>query len=133
MKRKKTYSIKAKDIKRDQVVLDASGQILGRLASKSAQILRGKHKAEYSPHMGNGDQVIIYNAEKIKVTGKKLKQKTYFRHSGYPHGAKILTLEEMKEKDPCRVIKLAVQGMLPKGRLGRQLLKNLKVYKGGKE
>ena len=130
MKRKNTFSLKQKDIKQEQVVLDAKGQVLGRLASQAAQILRGKHKPTFTPHLDNGDQVVIYNAEKIKVTGSKPKQKLYFKHSGYPHGAKAFSLEKMQEKDPCEVIKIAVKGMLPTGRLGRQIIKKLKIYAG---
>lgn len=130
MKRKNTYSAKQKDIKREQVVLDANGQILGRLATQAAQILRGKHKVTFSPYLDMGDQVTIYNAEKIKTTGNKKKQKVYFKHSGYPHGAKVFTLEKMQEKNPCEVIKIAIKGMLPTGRLGRQMIKKLKIFTG---
>ena len=124
----RTYSPKASDIKREWYVVDATGQTLGRLATKIATILRGKHKPIYTPHMDCGDYVIVINADKIRVTGKKLDQKVYYRHSGYPGGLKSITLREQLRKHPTRVIQAAVRGMLPKNRLGRRMIKKLKVY-----
>ena len=130
MDKMKTYSTKAKDIEREWHVIDASGKILGRLASEVAQLLRGKHKPIYVPHLDTGDYVIIINAEKVRVTGKKAKEKLYYRHSGYPGGLKSTTLAEMLKTHPTRVLEHAVKGMLPKGPLGRAMLKKLKVYAG---
>jgi large subunit ribosomal protein L13 len=110
--------------------VDASGQTLGRLASEVARIVRGKHKPIYSPAVDVGDYVIVINAEKIHVTGRKLDQKIYYRHSGYPGGLKEVTLRRMLETHPTRVIQHAVRGMLPKNRLGRKMIKKLKVYAG---
>ncbi len=124
----KTYVAKKEDIKRQWFLVDAQGKILGRLASKIAVILRGKHKAIFTPHLDTGDGVIVINAAKIRVTGRKLKEKLYRRFSGYPGGLKEITLETMLEKKPSTVIKLAVRRMLPGGPLGRDMLKKLKVY-----
>ncbi len=126
----KTYSAKATDIERKWYVVDAQGQTLGRLATKVASILRGKHKPIYTPHLDCGDYVIIINAEKIHTTGRKLDQKKYYRHSGYPGGLKEVTLRDQLNKFPERVIEAAVRGMLPKNRLGRKMFKKLKVYAG---
>jgi len=126
----KTYSVKANEIKREWYLINAEGKTLGRLASEIAKILKGKHKPIYSPHLDCGDYVIVINAEKIHVTGRKLDQKIYYRHSGYPGGLKSITLREQLAKHPERVIKAAVKGMLPKNRLGRKMLKKLKVYAG---
>ena len=126
----KTYSAKAEDIEKKWYVVDAQGQTLGRLASKVASILRGKHKPIYTPHVDCGDYVIIINAEKIHTTGRKLEQKKYYRHSGYPGGLKEVTLRDQLNKFPERVIEAAVRGMLPKNRLGRKMFKKLKVYAG---
>jgi len=126
----KTYSVKANEIKREWYLINAEGKTLGRLASEIAKILKGKHKPIYSPHLDCGDYVIVINAEKIRVTGRKLDQKIYYRHSGYPGGLKSITLREQFAKHPERVIKAAVKGMLPKNRLGRKMLKKLKVYAG---
>jgi len=126
----KTYNVKAGDIQRDWWIVDAEGKTLGRLATKIAQVLRGKHKATFVPHLDNGDFVIVTNADKIHVTGNKEETKTYFRHSGYPGGAKTITLKELREKHPERIITFAVRGMLPHNRLGRQQLKKMKVYAG---
>ncbi len=126
----KTYSVKASEIQRRWYVVDASGQILGRLATQIARVLRGKHKPIYSPHLDTGDYVIVVNAEKIRVTGRKLDQKVYYRHSGYPGGQKMETLRQALQRHPERVIIHAVRGMLPKKALGRQMLKKLKVYAG---
>ena len=111
-------------------LVDATGKTLGRLATEIATLLMGKHKPSYSPHIDNGDYVVVVNAEKIRVTGKKLKQKIYYSHSGYPGGLKEITLGEMLKKHPERVIIYAVEGMLPKNKLGRKMLKKLKVYAG---
>jgi large subunit ribosomal protein L13 len=111
-------------------VVDASGQTLGRLASEVAQIIRGKHKPTFSPAVDVGDYVIVVNAEKVHVTGQKLDQKMYYRHSGYPSGLKELSLGRMLEEHPTRVIQFAVKGMLPKNKLGRKMVKKLKVYAG---
>lgn len=124
----KTYVAKKEDIKRQWYLVDAKDKILGRLASKVAVVLRGKHKPIFSPHLDTGDGVIVINAAKIKVTGRKLKQKVYRRYSGYPGGLKEVPLEVMLKKNPANVLKLAVKRMLPGGPLGRDLLKKLKVY-----
>lgn len=125
-----TYTVKASEIQRDWYVVDAAGRNLGRLASKVATILLGKHKPIYSPGMDVGDFVIVINADKITVTGNKLKEKKYYRHSLYPGGLKEITLQRLLETHPTRVIELAVKGMLPKNRLGRAMFKKLKVYAG---
>lgn len=126
----KTYSTKASDITREWHVIDASAKTLGRLASEVAQLLRGKYKPIYSPHLDTGDYVIVINAQKVRVTGKKAKQKLYYHHSGYPGGLKSVSLAKMMETHPTRVIEHAVRGMLPKGPLGRAMFKKLKVYPG---
>jgi large subunit ribosomal protein L13 len=126
----KTYTPKADDIERAWWVVDAEDKVLGRLASEIAKVLRGKHKPMYTPHLDTGDHVIVVNAEKIRLTGKKEEQKTYFRHSGYMGGDKHIPFKEMREKHPERVIELAVKGMMPKNNLGRLMLKKLKVYAG---
>ena len=117
-------------IERKWYVVDAEGQTLGRLASEVAKVLRGKNKPEYTPHVDTGDYVIVINADKIKVTGKKLDQKMYYHHSDYVGGLKEATLREMMQKKPEKVIELAVKGMLPKGPLGRSMIKKLHVYAG---
>lgn len=126
----KTYATKASDIERAWHVADAEGQVLGRLASRVATVLRGKHKPMYSPSLDSGDFVIVVNADKVTVSGTKLDDKLYYRHSGYPGGLKQMSLRRMLETHPERAIRLAVRGMLPKNRLGRQMLKKLKVYAG---
>jgi large subunit ribosomal protein L13 len=126
----KTFVTKAQEIEREWHVVDATGQTLGRLASKIAHIMRGKHKPIYSPSVDVGDYVIVINAEKIRVTGGKLDKKIYYRHSGYPGGIKEIALRDLLEKHPTRVIKYAVRGMLPRNRLGRRMFKKLKVYAG---
>jgi large subunit ribosomal protein L13 len=113
-------------------VIDAREHTLGRLASRVATVLRGKHKPTYSPHLDHGDHVVVINADKIRVTGRKLTDKTYFRYTGYIGGARTRTLEEMLARKPERVVELAVKGMLPKNRLGRSMFKKLKVYAGEK-
>ncbi|MBK8029759.1 MAG: 50S ribosomal protein L13 [Chloroflexi bacterium] len=126
----KTYSPKPQDIQRTWYVVDADGQTLGRLASRIAHILRGKHKAIFAPHIDTGDFVIVINAEKIRVTGDRLDSKVYYRHSKYQGGLKAITLRDQLAKFPDRPIMDAVKGMLPKGALGHQMIKKLKVYKG---
>jgi large subunit ribosomal protein L13 len=126
----RTYVPKEGEITRDWVVMDASDQVLGRLATEAARILRGKHKPDYTPHLDTGDFVVIVNAEKVQLTGAKLDQKVYYRHSGRPGSLKSETARERLCKYPERVIQAAVWGMLPKNRLGRKLLKKLKVYAG---
>jgi len=124
----KTYVAKNKDIKRQWYLVDAKDRILGRLATKVAVLLRGKHKPIFTPHLDTGDGVIVINAAKIKVTGRKLKQKVYRRYSGYPGGLREVTLETMLARKPETVIRLAVKRMLPGGPLGRDIIKKLKVY-----
>ena len=126
----KTFSPKPSDISRVWHLVDATGIPLGRLASRVAPILRGKHKPTFAPHMDGGDYVVVVNAAEIAVTGNKEIDKTYFRHSGYPGGLSSLSLGEMRAKFPERIIEAAVRGMLPKNRLGRQMIKKLKVYAG---
>ncbi len=125
-----TYVLKASDIKPKWYVVDANGQILGRVATKVASVLRGKHKVTFTPNLDNGDYVIIINADKVKVTGKKLEQKVYFHHTGWIGGAKFETLKDALNKHPERVLEHAVKGMLPKGPLGRKMYKKLFVYAG---
>jgi len=127
----KTYTVRKGDIKREWYVVDAQGKTLGRLASEIAKILRGKRKPIYVPHLDCGDYVIVVNAEKVRVTGRKLDQKFYYRHSGYPGGLKSISLRDQLQKHPTRVLEAAVRGMLPKNRLGRAMIKKLKVYAGG--
>ncbi len=124
----KTYVTKPADVKRDWFVVDAEGKTLGRLASEIARILRGKHKPIYSPAVDCGDYVVVINAKKIQVTGRRLDQKMYYRHSGYMGGLTAISLRDQLEKYPNRVIESAVKGMLPKNKLGRQMIKKLKVY-----
>ncbi len=126
----KTYSARPKDIHREWFIVDAAGVPLGRLATRAATILRGKHKPMYTPSMDTGDNVIVINAEKVTMTGKKAQSKKYYRHSGYPGGLKEITFEKMMAKDPTRVIELAIKGMLPHNSLGRAMFKKLKVYAG---
>ncbi|NLF78836.1 MAG: 50S ribosomal protein L13 [Chloroflexi bacterium] len=126
----KTYTPKPEDIQREWFVIDAKDQTLGRLATQIAHILRGKHKPIFSPHMDVGDFVIVINCEKIRVTGSKLDDKRYYRHSGYPGGIRSVTLRQQLDRFPDRVIHTAVRGMLPKNKLGRQMIKKLKIYAG---
>jgi len=126
----KTYSVRASEIERQWHVIDASGRILGKLATEVAWLLMGKHKSIYSRHLDTGDYVVIINAEKIRVSGNKAQQKLYYRHSGYPGGFKSTSLEKMLKDRPSWVIEHAVKGMLPKNRLGASMLKKLKVYAG---
>jgi len=123
-----TTSIRAEDITRDWYLVDADNQTLGRLASRVAQILRGKNKPYFTPHMDMGDFVVIINAKKVKVTGNKEADKTYFRHSGYPGGITEVNLKNVRQKNPEKIITNAVKGMLPHNRLGRKLLTHLKIY-----
>ncbi len=124
----KTYVVKEGEIQREWYVVDAEGKTLGRLASKIARVLMGKHKPYYTPHLDTGDFVIVVNADKIRVTGRKLDQKMYYRYSGYPSGLKSITLRKQMATRPERVIWAAVRNMLPKNKLGRAMLKKLKVY-----
>lgn len=126
----KTYSVKPSEIKREWHVVDASGQILGRTATEIAILLRGKHKPQFTPHMDTGDFVVVVNAEKIRVTGKKMEQKIYYRHSGYLGGLKEMNLETLLARKPEEAIMKAVKGMLPRNKLGKVMLKKLKVYAG---
>lgn len=126
----KTYSAKPADINKKWVLIDAEEQPLGRLSTVVASILRGKNKPEFTPHMDTGDNVIVINAEKVKLTGQKMTQKKYFRHTYYPGGERFTSAEAMMAKDPTFLVKQAVKGMLPKNRLGRKLLTNLRVYAG---
>ncbi len=126
----KTFIAKPNDIERKWYIVDATDMILGRLASRVASVLRGKHKPSYTPHVDAGDFVVVVNAEKIKVTGNKLKSKKYYRHSNYPGGFRETSLEKLLDKFPERAIMHAVKGMLPKTRLASRLLKKLKVYAG---
>lgn len=129
-KHNKTFSISAGEIQKDWYVADAENKTLGRLASNVAQVLKGKHKPSYTPHMDMGDFVVVVNAEKVRVSGKKEMQKKYFSHSGYPGGSKLVDLHTMRGLHPERVIEKAVKGMLPHNRLGRKMISNLKVYTG---
>lgn len=127
---KTTISAKEHEIQREWFVVDAQGETLGRLATRVATVLRGKHKPIYTPHVDCGDYVIVVNAEKIHTTGQKLTQKRYYRHTGYPGGLREISLRDQLKKFPERVLESAVRGMLPKNRLGRQMFKKLKVYAG---
>ena len=127
----KTYAVKASEIERSWWLVDASDQTLGRLATRIATLLEGKHKPMYSPHLDTGDHVVVVNAERVRVTGNKLLQKRYYRHSNYPGGLKEESLEALLERKPELVIERAVKGMLPQNRLGRAMYRKLKVYSGG--
>ncbi|HGJ5876850.1 MAG TPA: 50S ribosomal protein L13 [Arsenophonus sp.] len=126
----KTFTAKPETVERDWYVVDADGKTLGRLATEIARRLRGKHKAEYTPHVDTGDYIIVVNAEKVAVTGNKREDKIYYRHTGYIGGIKQATFEEMIARHPERVIEIAVKGMLPKGPLGRVMYRKMKVYMG---
>jgi large subunit ribosomal protein L13 len=126
----KTYSAKPGSVEKKWVLVDAEDKPLGRLSSHVASILRGKNKPEFTPHVDTGDNVVVINAEKAVLTGKKMTDKQYFRHTGYPGGEKFTSAEEMLEKDPTSLVRNAVKGMLPKNKLGRKLLTNLRVYAG---
>ena len=125
-----TKSTKPAEVKRDWYLVDASGKTLGRLASEIARRLRGKHKAEYTPHVDTGDYIVVINAEKIHATGNKMKDKTYYHHTGYIGGIKSVSMEKLLQTHPERVIEKAVKGMMPRGPLGRQMFTKLKVYAG---
>ena len=126
----KTFSAKKEEVVHDWFQVDAETETLGHLATKIAHILRGKHKPIYTPHVDTGDFIVVTNADKIKLTGNKVQDKQYYRHSGYPGGIKSMNAEEMLEKKPEMVIMKAVRGMLPKNRLGKQMIKKLKIYAG---
>lgn len=126
----KTYSAKPSDVDRNWYVVDATNEVVGRLASRIAHILRGKHKPMYTPHIDTGDFVVVVNADKVRFTGRKETDKTYRSYSGYPGGEREVTVEEVRENHPDRLISNAVKGMLPKGKLGRAMFKKLKVYAG---
>ena len=126
----KTFSAKPAEVRRDWYVIDATGQTLGRLSTEIARRLRGKHKPEYTPHVDTGDYIVVVNAEKVRVTGNKLKDKMYHHHTGYIGNLKSISLEKQLDKAPERVIQTAVKGMLPRGPLGRKMLRKLRVFKG---
>ena len=126
----KTVSTKPADVTRDWFVVDAEGKTLGRMASEIARLLRGKHKPEYTPHVDTGDYIIVVNAEKVRVTGNKARDKMYYRHTGYPGGLRSMSFEKMVAHAPERTVEFAVKGMLPKGPLGRAMYTKLKVYAG---
>jgi large subunit ribosomal protein L13 len=126
----KTYSVKAGEIEHAWFVVDAGDKILGRVATEIARVLRGKHKPTYTPHLDTGDYVVVINADRVRLSGAKADQKTYFKHTGYMGGERFIPFREMVAKHPERVIELAVKGMLPKNALGRQMRKKLKVYAG---
>ena len=126
----KTYNAKPGEIERDWLIVDAEGKTLGRLATQIADTLRGKRKPQFTPHVDTGDFVVVVNAEKIQVTGNKLDQKRYYRHSGYPGGIRSRTLREQLDRRPTEVLRVAVKGMLPKNRLARQQITKLKIYAG---
>jgi large subunit ribosomal protein L13 len=128
----KTHTVKAEDISQEWYLVDAADKPLGRLACEVAKVLRGKHRPEFSPHLDLGDYVIVVNADKIHLTGKKMEQKVYYSYSGYQGGLKIRRISEVMSKDSTRVVRHAVKGMLPSNRLGARLLKKLKVYAGPK-
>ena len=126
----KTVSANKATVNKEWLMVDAEGEVLGRLASKVAKLIRGKHKPNFTPHVDCGDNVVVINAEKIKLTGNKWNDKTYVRHTGYPGGQRTLTASELMGKSPIRVVEKAVKGMLPKNRLGSALFRNLYVYEG---
>ncbi|MCR3956920.1 MAG: 50S ribosomal protein L13 [Gudongella sp.] len=126
----KSYMAKANEVERKWYIIDAEDKVLGRLATEIATILRGKNKPIYTPHVDTGDFVIVINADKVKLTGKKLEQKKYSYHTGYPGGLRQVSYGELMEKNPEKIIELAVKGMLPKNSLGRQMYRKLKVYRG---
>lgn len=126
----KTFSAKPETVKRDWYVVDAAGKTLGRLASEIAKRLRGKHKPEYTPHVDTGDYIVVINADKVTVTGNKVSDKMYYRHTGYPGGIKETNFDKLRDRAPERVIQLAVKGMMPRGPLGRAMQRKLKVYAG---
>ncbi len=126
----KTYTAKPSEVRHGWYVVDAQGKVLGRLATRIAQRLRGKHRPEYTPHVDTGDYIVVVNADKLRVTGKKAQQKKYYRHTGFPGGIRETTFAVLHAKHPDRVLQKAVKGMLPKGPLGSAMLKKLKIYAG---
>lgn len=126
----KTYQAKKEELEHQWYLVNAEGRVLGRLASGVAKILKGKHKPTYTPHLDTGDFIVVVNAEKVTLTGKKLKDKIYYHHTGYPGGIKAVSAEKLLAKKPAEMIRMAVKGMLPKNSLGRQMLRKLKVYAG---
>ena len=126
----KTFSAKPQTVKRDWYIIDATDKVLGRLATEVAHRLRGKHKAEFTPHVDTGDYIVIINADKVRVTGNKELAKTYYKHSGFIGGMKATTVQKMRQRAPERIIEIAVKGMLPKNPLGRAMFRKLKVYSG---
>ena len=126
----KTISMRAEDVQRSWYVIDANNQTLGRLATEVARRLRGKHKAEYTPHVDTGDYIVVINADKVRVTGNKTTDKMYYRHSGYPGGIKSVSFQKLRDTHPDRIIEKAVKGMMPRNPLGRAMLRKLKVYAG---
>lgn len=126
----KTFSAKAHEVKRDWYVVDASEKVLGRLATEIARRLRGKHKAEYTPHADTGDYIVVTNVDKIAVTGRKFKEKMYYHHTGHPGGIKAISFDKLQAKHPQRILERAVKGMLPKNPLGRDMFRKLKIYVG---
>ena len=126
----KTFSAKTHEVKRDWYVVDASEKVLGRLATEIARRLRGKHKAEFTPHVDTGDYIVVTNVEKVAVTGRKFKEKMYYNHSGFPGGIKEISFDKLQAKHPARILERAVKGMLPKNPLGREMYRKLKIYVG---
>lgn len=126
----KTFSAKSESVKRDWYIVDAAGKTLGRMATEIAKRLRGKHKAEYTPHVDTGDYIVVINAEKVTVTGRKFTDKMYYRHTGHPGGIKAVSFDKMQARKPCDIIELAVKKMLPRNPLGRAMYRKLKVYAG---
>ena len=126
----KTFSAKAHEVQHDWFIVDAAGKVLGRLAAEIARRLRGKHKPEFTPHVDTGDYIVVLNVDKLRVTGRKSHQKTYYRHSGYPGGIYSTNFAKLQARHPDRVLKLAVKGMLPKGPLGYAMIKKMKMYTG---
>ena len=126
----KTFTAKPAEVKRDWFIVDAEGKTLGRLATEIARRLRGKHKAEYTPHVDTGDYIVVINAEKVHVSGNKAQDKQYYRHTGYPGGLRSMNFDKLIDHAPERVLEIAVKGMLPKGPLGRAMHKKMKVYAG---
>lgn len=126
----KTVSAKPETVKRDWFVVDATDKVLGRMATEIARRLRGKHKAEYTPHVDTGDYIVVINAEKVRVTGNKAEAKIYYHHTGFPGGIKSINFNKLQKKAPTQIIEKAVKGMLPKGPLGRAMFRKLKVYRG---
>ena len=127
----KTFTAKSHEVKRDWFILDATGKVLGRVAAEIARRLRGKHKPEFTPHVDTGDYIVVVNADKLRVTGNKARDKLYHRHSTYPGGIYSTSFEKLQAKHPERVLQLAVKGMLPKGPLGYAMIRKMKVYAGG--